>query len=131
MVKVISALGVQTEEAPAPDLWSSVAANAIHLGTLSRNHVKLDNDVLEIGARMEEMMDISVKDVVKHKMEINDQMLKMSTGICSLEQELHQKVFPVVQDVIQLWKEEPRVGHLGWRVEWMACPRQWIDWIKN
>ena len=35
LVKVISALGVQTKEAPAPDLWSSVAANANHLGSSS------------------------------------------------------------------------------------------------
>ena len=101
VVKVISVIGTQPEVAPAPDLWSSIIANAAHLQTLSISQSESKDEVLELGRRLETMLDSWVKDADRKMSGVNDQLFATQVEVHTLEEELHQKVFPVVQDVIQ------------------------------
>ena len=100
LVKVISAIGSQMDIVPAPDIWSSVNANAVHLQSLARNQEEMSSELFGLSHHVDSTLDASSKVTEKQMSELTEQVASISFGVQGLTHELHQKVFPIVQDVI-------------------------------
>jgi hypothetical protein len=101
VVKVISMIGSPSDLAPAPDIWSSIGANTVHIKHLAVMQDTLKGSVDGLEGQVNVRVKASIQETNQKVNVLTEQISTVNVGMQGLSLELNQKVFPVVQDMYQ------------------------------